>query len=124
MPKKDGTVWLCVNFCGLNHIKKKNYYPLPLISESTDHFASATYFTKLDIRETYNRLKITSGDEWMTAFRTWNGHYESTIVFFGQVNAPAAFHGYINTVLCKYLDLFCIASLDGIVVHSNLLRAQ
>ena len=30
--KKDGSLCLCVNFCGLNKIMKKDRYPLPHIS--------------------------------------------------------------------------------------------
>jgi hypothetical protein len=119
VPKKDCTLRLCVDFRGLNQITKKNRYPLPLISESMDRLAGAHYFTKLDIREAYHRLRIASGDEWKTAFRTRYGHYEYTVVPFGLVNAPAAFQGHINSVLREHLDQFCIAYLNDIVVYSN-----
>jgi len=33
VKKKDGSLCLCVNFCGLNHISKKDHYLLPLISD-------------------------------------------------------------------------------------------
>ncbi len=89
---------------------KKNCYPLPLISESIDRLTGATYFTKLDIREAYHRLRIASGNGWKTVFKTRYSHYEYTVVPFGLVNVPAAFQGHINTVLREYLDLFCIAT--------------
>ncbi len=111
-----------MDFRGLNQITKKNHYSLPRISESIDRLAGATYFTKLDIREAYHMLRIASGDEWKTAFRTRYGHYEYTVVPFGLVNAPAAFQGHINTVLCEFLDLFCIVYLDDIFVYSSLLE--
>jgi hypothetical protein len=50
------------------------------------------------------------------------GHYEDTVIPFGLVIAPAAFLGHINTVLREFLDLFCIAYLDDIVVYSNSLE--
>ncbi len=122
VPKKDGTLRLCVDFIGLNQITKKNCYPLPLISESIDHLGGARYFTELDIREAYHRLRIASGDEWKTAFRTRYGNYKYTVVLFSLINAPATSQGHINSVLCEYLDLFCIAYLDDIVVYSNSLE--
>jgi hypothetical protein len=122
VPKKDGTLRLCVDFRGLNQITKKNRYPLLLISESIDRLAGARYFTKLDMREAYYRLRIASGDEWKTAFRTRYGHYEYTVVLFGLVNVPAAFKGHINSVLREHLDQFRIAYLDDIVVYSNSLE--
>jgi len=32
IKKKDGSLCLCIDFCSLNHISKKNCYPLLLIS--------------------------------------------------------------------------------------------
>ncbi len=122
VPKKDGTLRLCVDFRGLNQITKKNRYPLPLICESIDRLAGARYLKKLDIREAYHMLRIVSGDEWKTAFCLWYGHYEYTVVPFSLVNAPAAFQGHINSMLREYLDQFCIAYLDDIVVYSNSLE--
>ncbi len=122
MPKKDGTLQLCVDFQGLNQITKENHYPLPLISKSIDRLASARYFTKRDIREAYHRLRIVSGDEWKTAFRTRYGHDEYIVVPLGLVNAPAASQGHINSVLREYLGQFCIAYLDNIIVYLNSLE--
>ncbi len=55
-------------------------------------------------------------------FCTGYGHYKYTIISFGQVIVPEAYQGHINTVLCKYLDLFCIAYLDDIVVYFYLVE--
>jgi hypothetical protein len=68
VPKKDGTLQLCVDLQSLNQITKKNRYPLPLISEVIDRLSGACYFTKLDICEAYHRLRIAPRDEWKTAF--------------------------------------------------------
>ncbi len=119
VPKKDGAMRLCVDYRSLNLITKKNRYPLPLIGEAIDRLSGARYFTKLDIRDAYHRVRIKKGDEWKTAFRTRYGHFEYNVVAFGLANAPAAFQGYVNQVLRECLDLFCIAYLDDIVVYSD-----
>ena len=46
---------------------------------------------KFDIHNAYNRIQITPGEEWKTAFRTKYGHYEYTVMPFGLTNAPASF---------------------------------
>ncbi len=53
-----------------------------------------------------------------------NGHYGYTVILFGLVNALVAFQGYINNVLRKHLDKFCIAYLVDIIVYSNLLGGR
>ncbi len=80
-----------MDFWGLNQITKKNRYPLPLIGEAIDRLLGACYFTGLDIRETYHRLRIASEVEWKTAFCMCYGHYEYTVVLFSLVNTPTAF---------------------------------
>jgi hypothetical protein len=119
VPKKDGSLRLCVDYRGLNQISRKNRYPLPLISESIDRLSGAKFYTKLDIRDAYHRVRVAEGKEWKTAFRTRYGHYEYTVMPFGLANAPAAFQSYINATLRPYLDVFVIAYLDDIVIYSN-----
>lgn len=117
--KKDGTLRLCVDYRGLNKITIKNRHPLPLISESLDRLAKAKWYTKLDVRDAYHRLRIKAGDEWKTAFRTRYGHYEYTVMPFGLTNAPAQFQAYINQALQGLVDITCVVYLDDILVFSD-----
>ena len=116
VPKKDGSLRLCVNYRELNNITFKNNYPLPLIGELQDRFQGAKWFTQFDIPGAYNRIRIKHGDEWKTAFRTRFGHYEYLVMPFGLTNAPATFQSFINNVLRKFLDVFVVVYLDDIVV--------
>ena len=43
--KRDGSLWLCVDYQGLNNLTIKNRYPLPLIGESLDRLGRAKRFT-------------------------------------------------------------------------------
>jgi hypothetical protein len=119
VPKSDGTLRLCVDYRGLNRITIKNRYPLPLISEILDRIQGAQWFTKLDIKDAYYRIRIREGDEWKTAFRTRYGHYEYMVMPFGLTNAPATFQNYIHTALHGFLDITCIVYLDDILIFSK-----
>ena len=103
-PKKDGGLRLCVDYRGLNAVTVKNRYPLPLISEIMDRVSGAQYFSKIDLKDAYHKLRIKEGDEWKTAFRTRYGHYEYLVVPFGLTNAPATFQAYINKALHGLLE--------------------
>ena len=122
VKKPDGSLRLCVDYRALNNITIKNRYPLPLISEMLDRFKGAKYFTKLDVREAFNRLRIKHGDEFKTAFRTRYGHFEYLVMPFGLCNAPGSFQAYINDVIHEFLDKFAVAYLDDILIYSNSLE--
>src|SRR6266481_198894 len=73
IQKKDGSLQLCINFCGLNCISKKDCYPLPLISDLLDIPRKARIYTKINLWHTYHLVQISTGDEWKTAFWTHLG---------------------------------------------------
>jgi hypothetical protein len=120
VPKK-GTTELrpCIDYRQLNNITIKDAYPLPLINEIQDKVKGKKWFTKLDITDAYNRLRIKEGEEWKTAFRTKFGHFEYLVMPFGLTNAPAAFQRYVNSVIKDYLYDFVIAYLDDIIIFSD-----
>jgi hypothetical protein len=119
VPKKDGTLRLCVDYRGLNDITIKNRCLLPLISETLDQLSGSKVFTALDLKDAYHRIPIKKGDEWKTAFRTRYGHFEYLVMPFGLTNAPATFQAYINKALAGLLDEFCVVYLDDILIYSN-----
>lgn len=55
----------------------------------------------------------------MTAFNTRYGLFESLVMPFGLSNAPATFQARINEVLRRFLDRFCAAYIDDILIYSN-----
>lgn len=119
VPKKDGSLRLCVDYRGLNKATIRNRYPLPLISEILDRAVGAQFFTKIDVKDAYYRIRIKEGDEWKTAFRTRYGHYEFLVMPFGLTNAPATFQNYMHLALRGLLDDFCVAYLDDILIFSK-----
>ena len=62
---------------------------------------------------------MAEGEEWKTAFRTRYGLFESLIMNFGLCGAPSFFQNYINDILHEYLDTFCSAYIDDILIYSK-----
>jgi hypothetical protein len=90
---------------------------LPLIGEVLDRLTHAKWFTKLDLKDAYHRVRIKQGDEWKTAFRTKYGLFEYMVLPFGLTNAPATFQSYINRCLAGVIDVTCILYLDDILIY-------
>ncbi|GAB7357806.1 hypothetical protein MBLNU459_g0793t2 [Dothideomycetes sp. NU459] len=119
VPKKDGTLRLCVDYRGLNAVTIKDRCPLPLIEETLDRMQGSRYYTSLDLKDAYNRIRIKPGDEWKTAFRTRYGHFEYLVMPFGLTNAPATFQAYINRTLRGLVDHICVVYLDDILIYTH-----
>ncbi len=63
IPKKDKNLRIYVDYRELNKITKKNRHLLSFIGETLDRLQKTTIFTKLNIRDTYHKIKIRKGDE-------------------------------------------------------------
>ena len=122
VPKPDGRLRLCVDYQQLNKLTILNKYSLPLMTKLRERVAGATVFTKLDLRDGYQLIRIRKGDEWKTAFRTCYGHYEYKAMPFGLVNAPATFQAMMNTIFREFLDHVVVVYLDDILIYSKSLE--
>ena len=89
ISKKDGTLWLYVDYHQLNNIIIKNRYVLSLISELTNRFRGKKYYIKLDFHGAYNLICMKDGEEWKIVFQTKYRHYEYMVMLFGLINIPA-----------------------------------
>ncbi|KAK7570621.1 hypothetical protein V3481_007378 [Fusarium oxysporum f. sp. vasinfectum] len=119
VKKPGGGLRFCVDYRALNNITVKDRYPLPLIKESLNNLSGMRYFSRIDIVSAFNNLRIEKGQEYLTAFRTRFGLYESLVMPFGMTGAPATFQRYINSTLREHLDVFCTAYLDDILIYSR-----
>ena len=102
--KPSGGLRFCVDYRALNAITIKNRYPIPLIQETLDRLAKAMIFSKFHIIAAFNKLRMQSGQEWMTAFKTRYGLFEYEVLPFGLSGGPSSFQHYINDVLREYLS--------------------
>ncbi|POS82923.1 hypothetical protein EPUL_004256 [Erysiphe pulchra] len=63
VKKSGGGLRLYVDYRALNTISKADRYPLPLIKETLAKLSKAKWFTKLDARAAFHKLRIREGDE-------------------------------------------------------------
>ena len=120
--KKDGKLQLYVDYRGLNQVTIKNRHLLLLISETLNRLSEVKYFIKLNLKDAYHQIHIKKGDEWKTVFCMHYSHFEYMIMSFELVNAPATFQAYINWVLVRLIDIFCVIYLNDILIYSETLN--
>jgi hypothetical protein len=119
VKKSDSSLQFCIDYQKLNAITWKDWYLLPLIDETLACISRAKVFTKLDICQAFHRIRVDPLSKDLTTFQTCYRSYKCKVLPFGLTNGPATFQHYINKTLMEYLDDFCTAYLDDILIYSE-----
>ena len=111
---------LVVNFKGLNEQTEVNATTLPHIEELIARLGKAKVFSKLDLTSGFHQVRMKEEDIPKTAFTTPFGHFEWTVMPFGEKNAPATFVQLLNQlVLVDLVHDFVIVFVDDILIFSE-----
>jgi hypothetical protein len=136
VKKKDGKLRPVQDYRRLNSHMVQNQYPLPLIAQLISDLSGAHIFSKVDVRQGYNNVRIKKGDEWKAAFKTKFGHWEPLVMFFGLTNSPSTFQEMMNviykevierhaargTIIRIYMDDIAIATTGTLQDHIDAVR--
>src|SRR6266404_9983036 len=67
-------------------------------------------------------MQIKEGDEWKAVFRTNQGLFEPTVMFFGLCNSPTTFQMMMNDILRDFIhNGEAICYMDDILIYSHTL---
>ncbi|GBG71633.1 hypothetical protein CBR_g9049 [Chara braunii] len=119
VPKKGGTLRMCIDYRALNAITVKNREPLPHIDDLLDRVQGCRYFIKIDLKFEYHQIAIRPEDQHKTAFQTRYGLYEFVVMPFSLSNTPGTFQHAMKRIFHDYLDKFVIVYLDDILSFSR-----
>ena len=126
--KNDGKFWPVQDYHHLNKWTIHNHYLLPLIAELILNLAGKQIFSKFDVQWGHNNVRIKEGDEWKAAFKTSEGLFKPTVMFFGLTNSPATFQTMMDDIFHKeiaqgwlrvYMDDIIIATEDNNKLHEE-----
>ena len=82
---------MCVDYRALNQQTKKDVYPLPRIDDLLDILVNAKYLSAIDLASGYHQIAMAPDAIEKTAFVTWYGLYQFTVMPFGLCNVPSTF---------------------------------
>jgi hypothetical protein len=120
MKKTNESLKFCVDYKKLNQLTKKNKYSFFLIDEILTHLKKTKYFTKLNIRQAFHRIRIADVEsENLITFRTRFDAYKYRVLFFELRNESKTYQHYMNDVFFNYLDDFVFAYINDILIYNN-----
>jgi hypothetical protein len=119
VKKKDGSLRICVDYCGLNQLTIKNHYLLPLISRLLDQLSHAKVYTKIDLHGAYNLVRIREGNEWKEHLKPITTILKYVMMSFGLIKTHVIFQHLMNDVFHEYLDDFMVCYIDDIFIFSK-----
>jgi len=82
----------------------------------------AIVFSNINLRSSYNHIKMAPEKEFKIAFRTHSGYYKFLIIPFVLTNALVTFQSLMNEVFREYLRKFILVFFYDILVNSQTLN--
>nr|VZI32405.1 unnamed protein product [Spirometra erinaceieuropaei] len=116
VPKKDGSLRLCIDYRRLNAVTVRDSFPLPRLDDTLDSLGGAAWFSTLDLKSGYWQVEIDPKDRPKTAFIVPQGLFEFQTLPFGLCNAAATFQRLMYQVLRHLIPHKCLVYLDDIIV--------
>jgi hypothetical protein len=98
IKKKDSKLRPVQDYRKVNAWTVHNQYPLLLIGDLICDLGGAVIFTKFNIRQGCNNIRIKEGDEHKATFKTRRGLFKPTVMYFGLCNSPATFQAFMNDI--------------------------
>ena len=115
VPKKDGKFRICGDYkVTINQALDVDQYPLPKPEDLFATLAGGKTFSKLDLSQAYQQLRLDEESAKYVTVNTHRGLYRYNRLPFGIASAPALFQKLMDTVLQGIPHVICY--IDDILV--------
>ena len=113
--KEDGTIRVCGDYkATVNGNLDTAVYPLPAIEDCLSELVGGQLFTKLDIKQAFNNLKLRESDRELVTLNTHKGLFAPTRLPYEISSATAIFQRKMDQVLLGVPGVAC--RVDDIVI--------
>ena len=99
VPKKTGTICICVDLKPLNENVQYEVHPLPTVDDTLAQLTGAKMFSSLDANSGFWQVPLEQSSRLLTTFLTPHGHYCFNKIPFGICSAPKHFQIQMAKIL-------------------------
>ena len=117
VPKKSGSIRICVDLKPLNESVLREVHPLPKVDETLAQLTGAQVFSKLDANSGFWQIPLAKGSRLLTTFITPTGRYCFNKLPFGISSAPEHFQKRMSTILGGLDGVLC--QMDDVLVFGR-----
>ena len=108
VKKKNGDVRLCADFkVSINKYIDQQQHPIPSPTDLLSTLSGGQLFTKLDLRQAYTQLPLSSESQKYCVISTHRGLYAYTRLPFGVSSAPAIWQRVIEQIVAGIPGVIC-----------------
>ena len=118
VPKREGSVRICVDLKPLNQTVLREVHPIPKVDTALAQLARATVFSKIDANSGFWQIPLAIQSRPLTNFITPYGRYFFNKLPFGISCAPELFQQRMNKILDGLKGVVCLMD-DVLVFGSN-----
>ncbi|KAG9453929.1 hypothetical protein H6P81_006833 [Aristolochia fimbriata] len=119
VKKKNGQIWVCVDFRDLNKACLKDDFPLPITELMVDAMIGHEALSFMDGSSSYNQIRMDPKDEELTVFRTPKGIFSYKVMPFGLKNVGATYQKAMQNIF----DDFLHKRVEGIEIDQSKIDA-
>ena len=99
VPKKDGTVRICVDMRKANCAIQRVCYLIPTVADISQALNGCKFFSKLDLSQVYHQLELNERSRYITTFSTHVGLYRYKRLNYGTNASTELFQHTLQIVL-------------------------
>ena len=116
--KKNGAIRVCDDCTPVNAVTEDYDWPLPRLQDIRHRIRGNTWFSRLDLKDAFFRIRIPSQYRHYTAFTCGGIQYQFKRMPFGVKTGPAVFQQFMDTRLA-HLQHLLAAYIDDVLIFAD-----
>lgn len=118
VAKSNGDIRTCIDCTPANLVTQEYDWPLPRLQDVRLKLQGATWFTRLDLKNAFFRIKVPSVYRYLTSFTSGGQQYQFKRMPFGLKTAPSIFQQFMDEHLSKY-SAWSLVYIDDILIWGD-----